>query len=119
MRKKFWPISGAAVLCGFLGIQAQSLLTSTYVTAECWDCAGGSSCPKPIGTIDGKNVKFSLRRAPLGSAAIDVYLNGLHQRINADYKLAGQTLTMAKAPQSGDSLDVRYSGSFAATVAAK
>lgn len=106
-----------SVLVGFLA--AQSSLSTSYAASDCWDCAGGKSCPKSIGTIDGKNVKFTLRRAPLGTASVDVYLNGLHLRVGSDYRLTGSALTMLKAPQTGDSLDVRYSGSYAATVAVK
>lgn len=117
VRKRLWIFCGGALLAGFMG--AQSMLTTSYAAGECWDCAGGNSCPKSIGVIDGKNMKFPLRRAPLGAAAVDVYLNGIRLRINADYRLSGQALTLLKAPQSGDSLDVRYSGSYAATVAAQ
>lgn len=117
MRNRLWLFCGGAVLAGFLG--AQSMLTTSYAAADCWDCAGGKNCPKPIGTINGKNKTFTLRRSPLGPAVVDVYLNGLHLRVGSDYKLSGQTLTLSKAPQSTDTLDVRYSGSYPAAVASK
>src|SRR6185312_9927452 len=86
--------------------RAQSSLSTVYTSADAWDCAGGSNCPKPIGILDGKNAAFTLRAAPTGPAAVDVYLNGIHERIGADYNLAGntyQSLTFTSPPAATDS----------------
>lgn len=112
--RKFWVIPAVIVGgigIGGLGILGQSSLSPVYTTADAWDCAGGSSCPKPIGTIDGKNATFSLRGAPSGPASVDVYLNGVRERIGADYNLSGasyQALTFTSPPALNDTIDIRY-----------
>jgi hypothetical protein len=116
--KRLVLCGGALLLIGVSDV-AQSLLVSPYTVGECWDCAGGKSCPKPIGAVDGGNTVFTLRRLPMGQAAVDVYLNGIHERIDADYKLSGTTLTLLTAPAAGDSIDVRYRGNYTANVPAQ
>lgn len=109
--RKYWLLVPGSLLVGLIGLEAQSALAPVYTTADAWDCAGGSSCPKPIGVLDGKNAAFTLRAAPSGSAAVDVYLNGIRQRIGADYTLtgsAGTILTFSPPPAKEDTVDVRY-----------
>lgn len=111
------------VACGIflvLNLGAQSSLSTTYTTADAWDCAGGASCPKPIGPVDGTNRIFTLRGAPTGPASVRVFVNGLYQRITADpAKPAAYTLTtnsagaftvvtFTKAPIPGDEPDFLY-----------
>jgi hypothetical protein len=114
MRGKLWLVSAGIILCGWIGIEAQSSLSTTYATADAWDCAGGDSCPKPIGSLNGKNAVFTLRAAPTGPAAVDVFLNGLRLRTGGDYVLTTNTagaytvLTFFEPPQPTDTIDVRY-----------
>ena|SRR3982751_5019280 len=102
-----------------LKVGAQSSLSTTYTTADAWDCAGGSNCPKPIGPVDGINKIFTLRGAPTGPSSVDVYLNGIRDRIGADYSLTGntyQSLTFTSPPATGDTIDVRYRENVRANV---
>jgi hypothetical protein len=103
-----------------LKVAAQSSLSTTYTTADAWDCAGGASCPKPIGSVDGTNKIFTLRGAPTGPASVRVFVNGLYQRITVDpTKPAAYTLTtnssgaytvvtFTKAPVPADECDFLY-----------
>jgi hypothetical protein len=111
-----------------LKVAAQSSLSTTYTTADAWDCAGSQSCPKPIGTVDGKNTVFTLRGAPTGPASVRIFVNGLYQRITVDpQKPAAYTLTtnssgaytvvtFTKAPNPGDEPDFLYRENVRANV---
>lgn len=117
-RKYSWVIA-AIIFGGIVGLEAQSSLSTTYTTADAWDCAGGASCAKSIGILDGRNKAFTLRAAPTGPAAVDVYLNGIRERIGADYSLTGnsnQILTFTNAPAVDDTVDVRYRENVRANV---
>lgn len=109
----------SAILLSVL-LYGQSSLSTTYTTADAWDCAGGASCPKPIGPIDGTNRIFTLRGVPTGPASVRVFINGLYQRITVDpAKPAAYTLTtnssgaytvvtFTKAPTPDDEPDFLY-----------
>lgn len=60
------------------------------------------------GTINGTNTIFTTTHSFSGSQ-IQVYLNGVLQRITIDYTLSnGNTVTFVQAPQLGDSLSSLY-----------
>lgn len=110
-----YAITGWVVLwSGLFWLDAQSTRTLTATVTDVWDCAGGASCQNPIGILDGRNALFTLRYAPANQVVVDVYVNGLHQRVVADYSLtqnssgAFQFLKFNSAPAVGDSVDVRY-----------
>jgi hypothetical protein len=112
-------LSSAIWIAFALKVGAQSSLSTTYTTADAWDCAGGQSCPKPIGTVDGTNKIFTLRGAPTGPASVDVFQNGIRDRIGADYSLTGntyQSLIFTSPPAAGDTIDVRYRENVRANV---
>jgi hypothetical protein len=102
-----------------LKVAAQSSLSTTYTTADAWDCAGGANCPKSIGIIDGRNAVFALRGFPTGPSSVDVFQNGVRDRIGADYTLTGntyQSLIFTSPPVAGDTIDVRYRENVRANV---
>ena len=62
----------------------------------------------PIGAINGVNTTFTTSQ-PFHDTKLNVYLNGLRQRMNQDYVIVNSTtFTMAFAPLTGDSLNVDY-----------
>jgi hypothetical protein len=80
-------------------------------------CAGGAvkviyTAPKfadaetPTGALNGTNRTFVLTHPPASPALVT--LNGLVQRVGADYSLTGATLSFLTAPRSGDLLQVWY-----------
>jgi hypothetical protein len=112
-------LSAAIWIAFALKVAAQSSLSTTYTTADAWDCAGGASCPKPIGTVDGRNSVFVLRGSPTGPASVDVFQNGIRDRIGADYNLTGntyQSLIFTSPPAAGDTIDIRYRENVRANV---
>lgn len=61
----------------------------------------------PDGNIDGVNAEFLLANTPVAGSE-SVFLNGLLLNDVDDYSIAGDTLTLVDAPQSGDKLLVSY-----------
>jgi len=67
-----------------------------------------SDAEVPAGAIDGKNAAFTLAHPPAAGSVPIVALNGVIQKLNGDYKLAGAAVTFGSAPAAGDSLTVWY-----------
>lgn len=69
---------------------------------------------KPIGTLDGVNVTFSLTYTPVNLPAIWLELNGIWQQPPAtgitspNYTITGREITYATAPKSTDSQFIIY-----------
>ena len=78
--------------------------------------AGGGIVPGfadgevPSGAVNGSNTGFTLAFAPSPAASLELYRNGLRMEANADYQLAGNTITffVASTPQTGDLLLANY-----------
>ncbi len=64
----------------------------------------------PAGIIDGTNVRFTLETAPLPPASLQMYRNGLLQKVGLDYSLSGNTVTFlpVAVPQGGDVIQASY-----------
>jgi hypothetical protein len=64
----------------------------------------------PAGTLDGANRVFTLSAAPAPAASLQLFRNGLLQRLGTDYTLAVNTITFlpASAPRAGDILQATY-----------
>lgn len=63
----------------------------------------------PSGAINSINTVYSLAHAPNPAASLALFLNGLLQQAGGfDYTLAGSTITMNSAPQTGDTLVAYY-----------
>lgn len=76
----------------------------------------GSNAPSfvdgdiPSGIVDGANPSFSISAAPDPVASLEVYRNGLRQKLGLDYTFSGLTMQfVAEAvPQPGDTLLASY-----------
>jgi hypothetical protein len=73
------------------------------ITATLFLAGAQAQLIAPTGTINGTNTSFTLPSAPSGD--IVVFLNGLQVR-ESGYSVAGTTLTMTTAPQTGDVFEV-------------
>ncbi len=64
----------------------------------------------PGGTVNGVNAQFSLGAAPLPSASLALFRNGILQRAGIDYNLAASniTFTSVSIPTTGDTLQASY-----------
>ncbi len=71
---------------------------------------GYADAETPAGAVDGANVSFSLAAAPNPIASLQVYRNGLLQKLSVDYTLSGNSLTMqsSSVPVAGDTLLAWY-----------
>jgi hypothetical protein len=81
-----------------------------YLSAQ----GGGSSInfsdsETPSGTINGINTAFTLAAAPNPALSLIFTVNGVVQKAGGvDYTLAGSTITLVTAPQTGDVLLAWY-----------
>jgi hypothetical protein len=64
----------------------------------------------PGGTLDGVNAAFTLSQSPNPAASLLLFRNGLLQKQNGDYTLAGAAVTFAagSVPQPGDLVQASY-----------
>ena len=53
----------------------------------------------PAGALDGTNLTFTLSSAP---SVMELFLNGVKQRINTDFNLSGSTIMFTVAPKPTD-----------------
>ena len=66
---------------------------------------------RPMGTVNGSNLNFSLAAAPSSSNALRLYKNGFLLVIGVDYSLSGSNITflnLTSAPAMGDTLLAYY-----------
>lgn len=61
----------------------------------------------PTGTVNGSNVTFNLSFTPV-AGSVQLYKNGMRQKITASYSISGSTITMVVAPETGDELYADY-----------
>lgn len=69
------------------GPAVSQIITTTQLAAE-----------TPAGTVDGVNAVFNLAHTPLVPAILSLFVDGLMQRLNIDYNIAGPTITFVAAP---------------------
>ena len=62
----------------------------------------------PSGTVNGVNTSFTLSSLPHSAKAVDVYINGLLQRLTTDYTISGSIVSFVIAPSSGQVVYVSY-----------
>jgi len=64
----------------------------------------------PIGILDGVNTTFSLSQTPSPSSSLELYRNGVLQKLSVDFTLSGPDIQFlsASTPQSGDILQAFY-----------
>lgn len=62
----------------------------------------------PSGTVNGSNAAFTIAQAPMESANLLVFKNGLLQKQGTDYTFATTTITFSSAPALGSELLAYY-----------
>jgi hypothetical protein len=64
----------------------------------------------PAGAVDGVNRQFTLSEIPLPASSLQVYRNGILQKVGVDYMVAVNTITFlsVSTPQPGDILQASY-----------
>ena len=69
-----------------------------------------SDAEVPSGTVDGSNGTYSLGAAPNPVASLQVFRNGILQKLGSDYSLTDSTITFVgtSIPQTGDTLQASY-----------
>lgn len=75
-----------------------------YDVAQASEAVSGET---PVGTIDGSNTDFALDNIPEQSN-INVFLNGVLQKIGLDFTLNGDTVVFTNPPIDGDWVLVDY-----------
>jgi hypothetical protein len=61
----------------------------------------------PTGSVNGVNVTFTLANTPV-TGSVQVFLNGVRQKLTTDYTIATGTITFVTAPYTGDDVTVVY-----------
>jgi len=103
---------GSAATLNFVGAGVTCSVAASIATITIPGGGGSTNfvdAEIPSGTVNGSNVTFTLAHTPT-AGSLHFYLNGVRLRPTTDYTLAGATITMVAAPQTGDWLyaDYRY-----------
>jgi hypothetical protein len=69
-----------------------------------------SESETPAGLVDSSNTTFTLQNAPQPAASLQVFRNGVLQKVGVDYTLGVKVITFlsASVPNPGDILQVSY-----------
>jgi hypothetical protein len=85
------------------------------VDGSAGSCGGGGAPAfvdgdSPAGIVDGANPSFVVSAAPDPVSSLEVYRNGLRQKLGLDYNFSGRTIQFVPAavPQPGDTLLASY-----------
>ena len=62
----------------------------------------------PSGDIDGVNTTYTITYEPLETDAVQVFKNGIVQRLTDDYTFSGTTVTFVDAPATASDIRVHY-----------
>lgn len=62
----------------------------------------------PVGAINNANLIFTIASAPVDTATLEVFQDGLLLYPGVDYNFAGTTITMTVAPNFGQTLWAYY-----------
>lgn len=68
----------------------------------------------PSGLVDSSNDEFTLSSSPMADS-LQLYLNGVRQKVTDDYTISGTTVTFVTPPTTGDKITADYlvnAGSF-------
>ena len=85
---------------------SNDIITKGYADANFSD--GTAIQEAPSGTVNGSNVTFTLSQTPSDGARVLLWQDGLFQRQGTDYTISSLTITMATAPETGQTLDAFY-----------
>lgn len=78
-----------------------------YFDGAEWDIVAGGVTNQTITTADGLTTVFVLDRESTTAATL-VMLNGIVQLPTVSYSISGNTLTFVQAPETNDTIDVRF-----------
>ncbi len=78
-----------------------------YYDGTEWDIVSGGVTNQTITTADGITTIFTLDRESTTAATL-VMLNGIVQLPTVSYSISGNTLTFVQAPETNDTIDVRF-----------
>jgi hypothetical protein len=79
-----------------------------------WAAGGGGGAltqvydEPPSGSIDGLNIVFTVLNAPNPPASLDLFLNGVEQRVSIDYTLTGNSIQFTIPPRPADNMYADY-----------
>lgn len=101
---------------GLLQAVGGTLTDCVRVNGASGPCGEGGTGPgfvdgeTPAGLINGTNAVFTLGNPPAPAASLALYRNGLVQKQNVDYSVAGNVITFAPGslPLTGDTLMATY-----------
>jgi hypothetical protein len=120
MRGVGFGIGRAAVInqAGQIDAASGNLGDCVRVDGSSGPCGGGGGAAAssfadaevPAGTVNGSNAVFTLASSPSPAASLELYRNGLLQRLGSDYQISGNAITffLASVPQAGDLLVASY-----------
>lgn len=101
-----------------VGTDGQALVAdSSTTTGLKWADLGNASYVQnevPTGDVDSSNDEYTLANTPT-SGTLQLYLNGVRQKITDDYTISGTTITFVTPPTTGDKITADYlvnAGSF-------
>ncbi len=82
-------------------------------TGPCGGATGGpgfADAETPAGVVNGSNATFTLAAAPAPAASLQLYRNGVLQKVAVDFSLAANAVTFLSGaiPQVGDVLSASY-----------
>lgn len=78
-----------------------------YYDGTEWDVVAGGVTNQTITTANGSTTIFVLDRESSTAAAL-IMLNGIVQLPTTSYSISGNTLTFVQAPQTNDTIDIRF-----------
>lgn len=101
---------------GLLEAVSGNLTDCVRVNGTSGPCGSAATGPgftdgeTPAGLVNGTNAVFTLANAPSPAASLALYRNGLLEKQNVDYSVAGNTITFAPGslPLTGDILTATY-----------
>lgn len=102
-----YSITGTDILM-FRAPSVGSIVQASYRTSGA--VATIVDAETPAGVINGLNAAFTLQNTPSPSNSVQLYRNGMLQRLGVDYTISGATITFTSVsiPRSGDALIVSY-----------
>lgn len=78
-----------------------------YYDGTEWDVVAGGVTNQTITTANGVTTIFALDRES-STAATLIMLNGIVQLPTSSYSISGNTLTFTQAPETNDTIDIRF-----------
>jgi hypothetical protein len=100
-----YSISGATITLARAPVSTDTLYVNYFVSSS--SSSYSPNAETPGGVINGTNTAFTLTYTPVGTSLLLQY-NGQILEPNVGYTLSGNTVTLTKAPVTGDVLYANY-----------